>query len=80
VKPLAHVLVLLGALSGSGWGQELTGESYDRWKQYLLPKPDELKWREIPWHTSFWSAVVEAQQKDKPILLWAMNGHPLACT
>jgi hypothetical protein len=24
--------------------------------------------------------VIEAQQRDKPILLWTMNGHPLACT
>jgi hypothetical protein len=24
--------------------------------------------------------VKEAQEKDRPILLWAMNGHPLGCT
>ena len=25
-------------------------------------------------------AVVQAHAQDMPILLWAMNGHPLACT
>ena len=25
-------------------------------------------------------ALIAAQKEDKPILLWAMNGHPLACT
>ena len=25
-------------------------------------------------------AINEARETDRPILLWAMNGHPLACT
>lgn len=47
---------------------------------YILPRPEELRWQEVPWRTTFWKAVQEAQATDKPILLWAMNGHPLACT
>jgi hypothetical protein len=27
-----------------------------------------------------WDGVIAAQKQDMPILLWAMNGHPLACT
>ena len=59
---------------------ELTDATYEQWRDYVLPKPHELGYRAIPWRPSFWEAVVEAQSKDKPILLWAMNGHPLACT
>lgn len=60
--------------------QDLTEESYDKWLDYIRPKPAELKWQEIAWRPTFWEAVVEAQEKERPVLLWAMNGHPLACT
>lgn len=49
-------------------------------RDQILPRPDELRWQQVPWRTSFWDAVQEARATDKPILLWAMNGHPLACT
>ncbi len=61
-------------------GQDLTDETYEKWRDHILPKADELQWRKIPWQPTFWDAVVLAQKEDKPILLWAMNGHPLACT
>lgn len=53
---------------------------YEKWRDYLAPRADETKFEAIGWRGTFWSAVVESQQKRKPILLWAMNGHPLACT
>lgn len=68
-------LLLAGALA-----QDLTPETLEKWRAYLTPPPEELAWRKIPWRPTFWDAVVEAHEKDKPILLWAMNGHPLACT
>lgn len=49
------------------------------WRE-VVPSDDELRWREIPWLGTLADAVVQAQAADKPILLWAMNGHPLACT
>ena len=39
-----------------------------------------MSYREIAWRPSFWEAVIEAQEKDMPIFLWAMNGHPLCNT
>lgn len=71
------------ALVGLGIGAaapELNQTTFARWRDYILPAPDELHWREIPWRTSFGQAVSEAHERDKPILLWAMNGHPLGCT
>ncbi len=59
---------------------ELTDQTYTQWRDYIRPKPEELSWQTVPWHSTFWNAVIEAQQQEKPILLWAMNGHPLACT
>ena len=37
-------------------------------------------YRDVGWLPVFWTAVLQAQREEKPILLWAMNGHPLACT
>jgi hypothetical protein len=69
-------LLLLAALQAP----DLSRASFEELMKYIVPKEHESKWRQIPWRPVFWDAVVEAQQKDKPILLWGMNGHPLACT
>jgi hypothetical protein len=60
--------------------EELTDANYAKWRDHVLPRNWELSYRKIPWRTSFWDAVIEAQARDKPILLWAMNGHPLCNT
>ena len=60
--------------------KELTEANYEKWRDHVLPKNWELSYRRIPWRTSFWDAVVEAQARDKPIFLWSMNGHPLCNT
>jgi hypothetical protein len=46
----------------------------------VLPRADELEYRDIGWRVSLWEALKEAQREKKPVLLWAMNGHPLGCT
>jgi len=76
-------LVALGvavSIAGHARSQELTPATYAKWRDYLLPGEKDLAYKAIPWRASYWDAVVEAQVKDKPILLWAMNGHPLGCT
>ena len=59
---------------------ELNDQTFTRWRDHVRPTQAELRWQEIPWRSSFWSAVTEAQKQDKPVLAWMMNGHPLACT
>ncbi len=58
----------------------LDEESIARWRDIIRPTSEELRWQEIPWRPSFGEGVLEAQAKELPLLLWAMNGHPLACT
>ncbi len=60
--------------------QTLSEHTFAGLRDFIRPTPDEMRWQEIPWRTTFWNAVQEAQATDKPILAWAMNGHPLACT
>jgi hypothetical protein len=59
---------------------ELTPATFERVRDAIVPSPEELRWTAIPWRPTLWDALVEATGKEKPILLWAMNGHPLACT
>jgi len=73
---------LLLALVGVAQAQPapLDERTFKTYRDYILPSKDELEFEQIPWRPAFWEAVVEAQAKDRPMLVWAMNGHPLACT
>lgn len=77
---LVKLLGALVILAGSPAPPELNDQTYAKWRDHIRPKQKELSWEEVPWRTTFWEAVTEAQKKDMPILVWAMNGHPLACT
>lgn len=46
----------------------------------FLRPDDSAAWRSIGWRADLASAVLEASKARRPILLWAMNGHPLGCT
>ena len=50
------------------------------WREHVLPTADELRWASIPWLQTFGAGVREADRQGKPLLLYAMNGHPLGCT
>ena len=83
---IAAPILALAALQPGGIGQQdleahtLAPDSLDRWLTYLLPGEDEVAWLEIPWRATLWEAVRVAHEQQRPVLLWAMNGHPLGCT
>jgi hypothetical protein len=60
--------------------RQLTEASFEEFRQAILPSEEEQRWLAIDWRATFWDAVQEARDLDRPVLLWAMNGHPLACT
>ena len=55
---------------------QLAKQNLDRWIRFIEAKPAELRWQEIRWHKDYESAVIEARQLKRPVLLWTMNGHP----
>ncbi len=59
---------------------ELFAADLPAWRAHLRPAADELRWREIPWLSTFTKGVFAADAQEKPLLFWAMNGHPLGCT
>ncbi|MEM1070475.1 MAG: hypothetical protein AAGI63_16355 [Planctomycetota bacterium] len=80
-----HLAFLLAfALLHSAFGQDapvglLTADDLMNMHQTLSKCPEE-PWRSIPWKTSVLEAQREAATTGKPILIWAMDGHPLGCT
>ena len=48
--------------------------------QFIRPRAEELTWQSIPWQTSIPEAIRIARDERKPVLLWTMNGNPLALT
>ena len=59
---------------------DLTDGNVDVWREHILPAPDELAWAKIAWLTTFQDGILKAEEANKPLLLWTMNGHPLGCT
>ncbi|HYV35313.1 MAG TPA: hypothetical protein VE988_06390 [Gemmataceae bacterium] len=74
--------LVLGVLATAAQpaASELNEKTFTQWRDRIRPKTEELCFETVPWLPTFWEGVIEAQKQDKPILLWAMNGHPLACT
>jgi hypothetical protein len=75
-----RVFLVLAAVRAGLRAQELTESSFERWRDSVKPTAEELSWQAIPWRPTFWEGVVEAQEKERPLLFWTMNGHPLGCT
>jgi hypothetical protein len=46
----------------------------------ILPTNDELAFRAVPWQTELRTALAAGNRDRKPVLLWAMNGHPCGQT
>ncbi len=59
---------------------ELSEKTLPEWSDLIRPKTDDVCFKTVNWLPTLWDGVIAAQKEDKPILLWAMNGHPLACT
>jgi hypothetical protein len=58
---------------------DLTEAGFRRLHRELQPAPDE-PWRSIPWKIELLEAQWTAVAENKPIFIWAMDGHPLGCT
>lgn len=77
------VTALLGAAPSACQGPDApipTIENSSAWRAHILPSAAEVQHEEIPWLTEFGEGVLQGDSQGKPILLWAMNGHPLGCT
>jgi len=86
----AGALVIVTALAGLRAGAAadvdarevpvLSEANLDQWLTHVRPSAEEVAFEQIQWRPTLWQAAVDANKADKPVLLWAMNGHPLGCT
>ena len=81
---MKRLILVFGLLVGwaSLYGVPAEELSDQRCKDLLtqLQPGEDAVWRTIPWKLSVLDARREALQQDKPIFIWAMDGHPLGCT
>jgi hypothetical protein len=72
--------VVISAASGSSIAaEELTDARFHELLAEIQPAADE-PWRTIPWKTDLLDAQRTAAAENRPIFIWAMDGHPLGCT
>jgi hypothetical protein len=79
--PTIGVLAAVAALLAPGGllAEELTEARFQELHAELQPAADE-PWRTIPWKIDLLEAQRAAAEQQKPIFIWAMDGHPLGCT
>ena len=82
-------LTLTGLLAGqdtspSGFGDvtllEPAPADMAAWRAHVRPTGKELAFESLDWIPEFARGLEVASEEGKPLLFWAMNGHPLGCT
>jgi hypothetical protein len=76
---LASLVALVATLPAAPAIEPITPEQFKQLQTAIKPAPTEDKWAQIPWMTDLWEARRRAAAEGKPILVWEMDGHPLAC-
>ena len=78
--PAAEVEFLTAADFGEVPEPRLDRSEYRTWQKYLRPTAEEAAFEAIPWLPTFGDGIRAAEDAQRPLLLWVMNGHPLGCT
>ena len=83
---IAALLLLAALTAAAGGSQDFEGlpeieiGDLDAWGRWIRPREQEAAFEEIDWIADFAGGLRAAQSEQKPLLFWAMNGHPLGCT
>ena len=80
MNKILFIIIIFLSCSGNKKEFSLTTINYNMWKDFIKPTEKELAWAQIPWRTTFYDGLIDADKFNKPLLLWVMNGHPLGCT
>lgn len=71
--------VVVATMAAAPAVKPITPEQFKQLQTVIKPAPTEDRWAKIPWMTDLWEARRRAAAAGKPILVWEMDGHPLAC-
>ena len=76
---LCGVLLGLGGMAARASAQDTPLSTLGQ--QCLTVGDDSAAaWRTIDWQTDLIIAQQQAVEQQKPLFIWAMDGHPLGCT
>ena len=50
------------------------------WRDFIRPNEQESRFGSVDWIPTFADGLRASAAQNKPLLFWAMNGHPLGCT
>lgn len=73
---MLSTLALLLGLQVVNPPARLDASTFAQVKAHASPSAQDLAFQGIDWKPSIFDAVVEAQQKDKPVLMWLYFGDP----
>lgn len=65
------------AFAAAAHAQDPADTAFATQRDAIVPHGDEIEWQTVAWEPELRTAVLAADRDDKPVLLWAMNGHPL---
>lgn len=71
--------IFLAGFSSHAWTQEQAGSEIAEKCQAVCQDKDAA-WRSVAWETDLIAAQHLAVDRQKPLFVWAMDGHPLGCT
>jgi hypothetical protein len=74
---VAFLSFLVNASTTSGQAKKFPSVA-EQCKQ--VSQDTSATWRTIPWQTDLLAAQKLATEQEKPLFVWAMDGHPLGCT
>ncbi len=79
IRAHAPVIVIVATLTcSSAIAGEFDLDEFEQLHRSLAPAAEA--WQSIPWHSNLTSAQLAAIEQNKPLFIWAMDGHPLGCT
>lgn len=58
----------------------LDDKNLRQWMDFTRPSDEDAAWERLGWRVELASAAAEAKSLQRPVLLWAMNGHPCGLT
>jgi hypothetical protein len=79
--PFLFPLQGCGARTGSaGIPATVDQAAIAAYRAKVLPAADERRWEEMDWIATYADGLRASSDRQKPLLLYVMNGHPLGCT
>lgn len=72
--------LLLAVLTAQDGPPVLDDKNLKTWVEFILPSAEDAAWERLGWRTELHAAAAEARALQRPVLLWAMNGHPCGLT